>query len=164
MALPPPVAGGDGRIMHVFVDPTGTHTLISARNGEAYYHHSSQKEFQKLNGFGKNADGSWPSKEKLNGISASSQQQVNHGSGSSAKGKKFSLPIQQGLTAGSYVTAVAWDREKGTEGTSRKFLLGTSAGEIYEYMLVSPSEMAAAGSTPPQRDRSRTPRSRRTGR
>mmetsp|Transcript_14568 Transcript_14568/g.36609 ORF Transcript_14568/g.36609 Transcript_14568/m.36609 type:complete len:1331 (+) Transcript_14568:89-4081(+) len=148
MALPPPVGGGDGRIMHVFVDPTGTHTLLSARNGEAYYHHSSQREFVKLSGFGKNADGSWPSKEKLNGISASSQQQVNHGSGSSAKGKKFSLPIQQGLTTGSYVTAVAWDREKGTEGTSRKFLLGTSAGEIYEYMLVSPSEMAAAGSTP----------------
>jgi hypothetical protein len=44
-----------------------------------------------------------------------------------------------GLSAGSYVTAVAWDREKGTEGTSRKILLGTSAGEIYEYILVSPS-------------------------
>ena len=141
MALPPPVAGGDGRIMHVFVDPTGTHTLLSARNGEAYYHHSSQKEFQKLNGFGKNADGTWPSKEKLNGISASSQQHVGS---SSTKSKKFSLPIQMGLSAGSYVTAVAWDREKGTEGTTRKFLLGTSAGEIYEYMLVSPNEMAAA--------------------
>ena len=141
MALPPPVAGGDGRIMHVFVDPTGTHTLLSARNGEAYYHHSSQKEFQKLNGFGRNADGTWLSKEKLNGISASSQQQVGS---SSSKSKKFSLPIQMGLSANSYVTAVAWDREKGTEGTSRKFLLGTSAGEIYEYMLVSPNEMAAA--------------------
>ena len=144
MALPPPVAGGDGRIMHVFVDPTGTHTLLSARNGEAYYHHSSVREFQKLNGFGRNADGNYPSKEKLNGISASSQQQVNHGSGSSSKSNKFSLPIQMGLSAGSYVTAVAWDREKGTEGTSRKILLGTSAGEIYEYMLVSPNEMAAA--------------------
>ncbi len=139
MALPPPVAGGDGKIMHVFCDPTGTHTLLSARNGEAYYHHSSQKEFVKLNGFGKNADGCWPSKDKLNGISASSQ--VNQ-SGSTKSSKKFALPIQQGLSAGSYVTAVAWDREKGTEGTSRKFLLGTSAGEIYEYMLVSPNEQA----------------------
>lgn len=147
MALPPPAAGGDGRIMHVFIDPTGTHTLLSARNGEAYYHHSSLREFLKLNGFGRNADGTWPSKEKLNGISASSQQQVNHGGGggnSNNKSNKFALPIQMGLSAGSYVTAVAWDRKKGTEGTSRKILLGTSAGEIYEYMLVSPNEMAAA--------------------
>jgi len=147
MALPPPVAGGDGRIMHVFVDPTGTHTLLSARNGEAYYHHSSQREFQKLNGFGRNADGTWPSKEKLNGISASSQQQVNHGSGNNSKSNKFALPIQMGLSAGSYVTSVAWDREKGTEGTSRKILLGTSAGEIYEYMMVSPNEMETVTTT-----------------
>ena len=149
MALPPPAAGGDGRIMHVFIDPTGTHTLLSARNGEAYYHHSSLREFQKLNGFGRNADGTWPSKEKLNGISASSQQQVGGGSNSNSsshnsKSNKFALPVQMGLSAGSYVTAVAWDRKKGTEGTSRKILLGTSAGEIYEYMLVSPNEMAAA--------------------
>jgi len=150
MALPPPVAGGDGRIAHVFVDPTGTHTLISARNGEAYYNHSSLKELQKLDGFGRNVDGSWPSKDKLNGISASSQQQVTHGGGSGStknKSNKFSLPIQQGLSIGSYVTAVAWDREKGTEGTSRKILLGTSAGEIYEYMLVSPNEAAVAAAT-----------------
>eukprot|EP00536_Pseudo-nitzschia_multiseries_P009218 jgi/Psemu1/257953/estExt_Genewise1Plus.C_2520067 len=139
MALPPPVAGGDGRIVHVFADPTGTHTLLSARNGEAYYHHSSLKELQKLNGFGRNADGTWPSKEKLNGISASSQQQ--------SRNSKVNLPIQQGLSIGSYVTAVAWDRERGTEGTSRKILLGTSAGEIYEYMLVSPNEAAATGAT-----------------
>eukprot|EP00751_Fragilariopsis_kerguelensis_P001799 CAMPEP_0170818612 /NCGR_PEP_ID=MMETSP0733-20121128/40866_1 /TAXON_ID=186038 /ORGANISM="Fragilariopsis kerguelensis, Strain L26-C5" /LENGTH=1240 /DNA_ID=CAMNT_0011178811 /DNA_START=8 /DNA_END=3730 /DNA_ORIENTATION=+ len=151
MALPPPVAGEDGRIMHVFIDPTGTHTFISARNGEAYYHHSSSRELQKLTGFGRNADGT-ASKEKLNGISASSQQQANINSGNNNNQSKnsFTLPLQMGLSAGSYVTAVAWDRDKGTEGTSRKILLGTSAGEIYEYMLVSPNEtaaMATAGTT-----------------
>jgi hypothetical protein len=125
MALPPPVSGGDGRIMHVFVDPTGTHTLISARNGEAYYHHSSLRTVQKLDGFGKKADGSW-SKE-LNGISATAKARTSSSSSS--------MTLQTGISAGSYVTAVAWDREKGTEGTSKKILLGTSAGEIYEYML-----------------------------
>lgn len=147
MILPPPVSGGDqdGRIMHVFVDPTGTHTLLSARNGEAYYHHSCSRVIQKLDGFGRNADGTFASKEKLNGISASSQQQANINSGKNRNQIKnnFALPIQMGLSAGSYVTAVAWDRERGTEGTSRKILLGTSAGEVYEYMLVSPNEIAA---------------------
>ncbi|KAG7374392.1 pep3/Vps18/deep orange family protein [Nitzschia inconspicua] len=135
IVLPPPVAGGDGRIMHVFVDPTGTHTLISARNGEAYYHHSSLRTVQKLNGFGRNADGTWP--KDLNGVSATSQARMS----SNAK------PLQQGISAGSYVTTVAWDREKGTEGTSRKILLGTSAGEIYEYMLANGSSTASAVSS-----------------
>jgi hypothetical protein len=126
MVLPPPVAGGDGRVMHVFVDPTGTHTLISARNGESYYHHSSLRTIQKLAGFGRNADGSWS--KDLNGVSATSQARASSSN---------SKPLQMGISAGSYVTTVAWDREKGTEGTSRKILLGTSAGEIYEYMLAS---------------------------
>ncbi|KAL3923949.1 MAG: hypothetical protein SGILL_001345 [Bacillariaceae sp.] len=141
MALPPPVGGGDGRIMHVFVDPTGTHCLISARNGEAYYLHSSLRTVQKLDGFGRKADGSW-SKE-LNGISATSQ----------ARASSSTIPLQNGISAGSYVTCVAWDREKGTEGTTKKILLGTSAGEIYEFLLASSNNTttttAASTSTTP---------------
>lgn len=133
MALPPPVAGGDGRIVHVFVDPTGCHTLLSARNGEAYYHHSSVRTLQKLVGFGRNPDGSWS--KDLNGVAASTLARTSSSSSSSTT----TLPVQVGLSSGSYVTAVAWDRERGTEGTSRKILLGTSIGEIYEYMLVSPN-------------------------
>jgi hypothetical protein len=150
MALPPPVSGGDGRIMHVFVDPTGTHTFISAKNGEAYYHHSSQRTLQKLPGFGRNPDGTWP--KELNGISATAHARPSSSSSSTAATKSINtntLPIQLGISAGSYVTAVAWDREKGTEGTSRKILLGTSAGEIYEYMLVSPSNTTTTTSTTP---------------
>jgi Pep3/Vps18/deep orange family len=146
MVLPPPAAGGDGRVMHVFVDPTGTHTLISARNGEAYYHHSSLRTVQKLNGFGRNADGSWS--KDLNGISATSQARMS----SNAK------PLQMGISAGSYVTAVAWDREKGTEGTSRKILLGTSAGEIYEYMLASGSSATTTNVTSSGASSSSTPK------
>ena len=48
-----------GRIMHTFVDPTGCHVLLSARNGEAYYVHSTSKSVQKLSGFGPSADGSY---------------------------------------------------------------------------------------------------------
>lgn len=130
MALPPPVTGGgDGRVMHTFVDPTGCHTLISARNGETYYHHSSLRQLQKLAGFGRNADGSWP--KDLTGVPASSQ---------ASKSKSSSGPtIQKGLSIGSYVTAVAWDRERGTEGSTKKILLGTNTGEIYEYSLRSPN-------------------------
>jgi hypothetical protein len=127
MALPPPVSGGDGRAMHVFVDPTGCHTLVSAKNGEAYYHHSSLKVLQKLAGFGRNADGSWP--KELTGVTASSQ----------AHRKSSSVTVQSGMSMGSYITAVAWDRERGTEGSTKKILLGTNTGEIYEYSLVSPN-------------------------
>lgn len=131
MALPPPVPRvGDGRVMHVFVDPTGCHTLISARNGEAYYHHSSIRTMQKLAGFGRNADGSWP--KDLTAVSATSQS-TNAASTSGAPA------IQTGMSKGSYVTAVAWDRERGTEGSTKKILLGTNTGEIYEYTLVSPN-------------------------
>jgi len=93
-----PGAGGD--IVHVFVDPTGCHTLLSANNGEAYYLHSSSRVVQKLAGFGPNDTA--------------------------------------GLTRGSYVTAVAWDKEKGTEGSTKSILLGTNLGELYEYTLISP--------------------------
>jgi hypothetical protein len=131
MALPPPVSGGDGRVRHVFCDPTGCHTLISAKNGEAYYHHSSLRQLQKLIGFGRNADGSYP--KDLTGISATTLQ-------ASPMSPSGSLPtIQTGLSIGSYVTAVAWDRERGTEGSTKKILLGTNTGGIYEYSLLSPN-------------------------
>ena len=93
-----PGAGGD--IVHVFMDPTGSHTLLSANNGEAYYLHSSSRVVQKLAGFGPNDT--------------------------------------TGLARGSYVTAVAWDKEKGTEGSTKSILLGTNLGELYEYTLISP--------------------------
>jgi hypothetical protein len=93
-----PGAGGD--IVHVFVDPTACHTLLSANNGEAYYLHSSSRVVQKLSGFGPNDT--------------------------------------TGLARGSHVTAVAWDKEKGTEGSSKSILLGTNLGELYEYTLIGP--------------------------
>ena len=123
MALPPPIAGGDGRIQHVFCDPTGCHTLISARNGEAYYHHSSDnKTIQKLAGFGRNVDGNWPS--HLTGMPATSSSGSTSGVPLSSSSQQH-LPhsrdpaIQTGLTKGSYVTCVAWDRERGTEGSTK---------------------------------------------
>lgn len=141
MALPPPIAGGDGRIQHVFCDPTGCHTLISAKNGEAYYHHSSDKSIQKLAGFGRGVDGNWPL--HLTGVPATatpSTMTTSTTSTSSAATRDSS--IQTGLSKGSYVTAVAWDRERGTEGSTKKIILGTSTGEIYEYALVTPNNVS----------------------
>jgi hypothetical protein len=128
MALPPPVKG-DGRILHVFVDPTASHTLLAAANGEAYYIHSSQRQTIKLAGFGMAADGSLP--KDLTGVPGTAVAHRRDEASQSA--------VQAGLTAGSVVTAIAWDKERGTEGSSKKILLGTSAGEIYEYSLVSPN-------------------------
>jgi hypothetical protein len=128
MALPPPVKG-DGRILHVFVDPTASHTLLAAANGEAYYIHSSQRQTIKLAGFGMAADGSLP--KDLTGVPGTAVAHRRDEASQSA--------VQAGLTAGSFVTAIAWDKERGTEGSSKKILLGTSAGEIYEYSLVSPN-------------------------
>lgn len=87
-----------GRIVHTFVDPTGCHVLLSARNGEAYYLHSTSKKVKKLAGFGPNADGSYSS--FVPGVSLGD---VASGNGSGAF-------VQTGLTPGSYVTAVGWDR------------------------------------------------------
>eukprot|EP00934_Nitzschia_sp_Nitz4_P005927 Nitzschia sp. Nitz4//scaffold11_size288233//23736//27629//NITZ4_000731-RA/size288233-snap-gene-0.39-mRNA-1//-1//CDS//3329533945//5917//frame0 len=137
VALPPPVANGDGRIMRVFCDPTGCHTLLSAKNGEAYYHHSSLRQVQKLAGFGRNADGTW-SKE-LTGVPATAAPHTEATNSSSKSSSNKDPLVQMGLSAGSYITAVAWDRERGTEGSTKKILLGTNIGEIYEYALVSPA-------------------------
>lgn len=130
MALPPPVQG-NGRIAHVFVDPTASHTFLSAVNGEAYYLHSSQRQVIKLAGFGRNADGSLLMKDALTGISATFV--------AGRRDEVLQSTIQSGLSTGSYVTAVAWDKERGTEGSSKRILLGTSNGEIYEYSLISPN-------------------------
>jgi hypothetical protein len=85
-----------GRILHTFVDPTGCHVLLSAKNGEAYYLHSTSKKAKKLQGFGPNVDGSYSS--FVPGVSLGD---VAAGSGGD---------VQMGLTPGSYVTAVGWDR------------------------------------------------------
>jgi len=120
---------GNGRILHVFVDPTASHTFLSAANGEAYYIHSSQRQAIKLPGFGVGADGNLP--KDLTGIPATA---VAH-----RRDEASQSSVQAGLTTSSYITAIAWDKERGTEGSSKKILLGTSAGEIYEYSLVSPN-------------------------
>jgi hypothetical protein len=137
MTLPPPVRG-DGRILHVFVDPTASHTLLSAANGEAYYIHSSQRQAIKLVGFGPATDGTFPK-------SSVPATKVAH-----RRDEASQSSVQAGLTAKTYVTAVAWDKERGTEGSSKRILLGTSAGEIYEYALVSPNseEQEEAASQP----------------
>ena len=138
MALPPPV-GTDSRVRHVFVDPTGCHTLVSAQNGETYYMHSSLRLPTKLTGFGPNADGSLPT-TTLTGIAATTVPEKKSTDNYTKSSSNISSSnIQQGLTAGSYVTAVAWDRERGTEGSTKKILLGTNLGEIYEYALISPT-------------------------
>lgn len=128
VALPPAV-DGNGRIAHVFVDPTASHVLISGANGEAYYcHTSTQRHVVKLAGFGRNADGTT---RATSGIPATA---VAFRSTDPAA----QLTIQVGLSGLSYVTAVAWDKDRGTEGSSKRILLGTSAGEIYEYSLIAP--------------------------
>jgi hypothetical protein len=126
-------ASAAGRIMHVFVDPTGCHTILSAQNGEAYYVHTLSKNnvVRKLKGFGPNVDGSSGIVPGC-AISELSKSNKSTGGGSSSESNSG---IQMGLTAGSYITSIGWDRKRGTEGSTKKILLGTSFGEIYEYSL-----------------------------
>jgi len=174
-----------GQIQHVFVDPTGSHVLLSAINGEAYHIHSGGRHATKLKGFGPLPDGRMECARKgcaLNDLSSLSnillpgrggggnsnggkedekEDDPNEkkellgagtgggyydGGGYDSKKKKNARTwegilgeVQLGLTPGSYVTSVAWDRARGTEGSSKKILLGTSMGEIYEYRLISSS-------------------------
>ena len=116
-----------GQIVHTFVDPTGCHILLSAKNGEAYYLHSTSKKVQKLLGFGPNVDGSYGS--FVPGVPL---KDSSSGGGSGRQ-------VQTGITPGSYITAVGWDRDRGTEGSTKRIILGTSLGELYEYSLVSPN-------------------------
>jgi hypothetical protein len=105
-----------------FGDPTGCHTVLSARNGELYYLHSASKTIVTLPGFGPAAT------------------PTGHTASSAAASKDTTL--QTGLTPGSYVTAIAWDRQRGTEGSTKTILLGTSIGEVYEYSLANdPAEV-----------------------
>jgi Pep3/Vps18/deep orange family len=178
MLLPPPSEAC--RVAHVFVDPTGCHTLLSATNGDAYYIHSSSssgttgvastfntsvnasssgsqlpKMATPLLGFGGDASGgSGSSSSKITGIPASSmafRSKVGSSTASSTAVDAATLQsnVQMGLTPGSYVTAVAWDKERGTEGSTKVILLGTSIGEIYEFglsatMVAPPSSSSTA--------------------
>jgi len=133
-----------GQIIHTFVDPTGCHVLLSAKNGEAYYLHSTSKQVRKLNGFGPNSDGSYSGfspgvamKDASSGGGATTTTTTTSGGGNSTD-------VQTGLTPGSYVTAVGWDRDRGTEGSTKRIILGTSIGELYEYALVSPNASSKA--------------------
>ena len=118
-----------GQIMHVFVDPTGCHTIVSAKNGEAYYIHTLSKSnvVRKLAGFGPNVDGSSSTQSGC----ALSELPTKPSTGSSESQRD----VQMGLTEGSYITSIGWDRERGTEGSTKKILIGTSYGEIFEYSL-----------------------------
>jgi len=74
----------------------------------------------------------------LTGVAATNVSSSNSSSTAAAsKGKNSN--VQQGLSVGAYATAVAWDRERGTEGSTKKILMGSNFGEIYEYALISPT-------------------------
>jgi hypothetical protein len=168
-----------GRIVHVFVDPTGSHTLLSSSNGELYYAHyssmihpsvltSSSSQSQqaqqanlpkvatKLKGFGLDPQ-QIPSYCNISGVSASStafrSKSMNSTNTSTVQ------QIQLGLTPHSYITAVAWDKERGTEGSTKIILFGTNIGEIYEYGLTinhTTSSGAGANTTNPNYNSSNT--------
>lgn len=124
-----------GRIMHVFVDPTGCHSLISGNNGDLFYSHTSSQTVRKLPGFGLNADGSGnfiPGKPWREVSSSSIASTTTSAFGVGAMAQRDSSGVQLGLTPGCYVTAVGWNK-MGTERSTNKILLGSSFGEIYEY-------------------------------
>jgi hypothetical protein len=165
-----------GQIKHVFVDPTGCHTLLSAKNGEAYYIHSSMKVVMKLNGFGPSCSTTTNTTTNTvttttsdnSGNSATSSYNATATGGTAASSSCYGgykpggtvneaisgvvngmscNTVQVGLTPGSYVTAVGWDREYGTEGSTKRILLGTSMGELYEYILSAAAAAAATSTT-----------------
>ena len=127
-----------GRIKHILVDPTASHTLVSANNGEAYYLHSGQSQrLVKLPGFGPAAVSN--NTNNSNSTSSSATSTIPHLTGIPAtavahrRDEQSQASIQAGISRSSYVTAIAWDKERGTEGSSQRVLVGTSRGEIYEY-------------------------------
>ena len=172
---PPPIGAHGGRedgiidpnfgqIKHVFVDPTGCHAILSSKNGEAYYIHSSMKVVTKLNGFGPSCIAATTTTTTATDNSSSASSNNANTAGSSCyggyrpggtvnealSGVVNGMPsnsVQVGLTPGSYVTAVGWDRDYGTEGSTKRILLGTSMGELYEYMLSATTSVSTVSAT-----------------
>jgi hypothetical protein len=110
---------GSSSIEGVFMDPTGHHVLISAKNGELYHLHSSGRIVRRVKGFG-------PLYQKQ---PAGASRRTN-------------------LQRNEVVTCVAWDQERGTEGSTKRILLGTSQGRVYEHnitMTVGGGGSAAGG-------------------
>ena len=114
----------------IFIDPTGHHVVISARNGELYHLHSSSRIVRRLKGFGP----------------LFAPQPVAGTEG----------PLVANLHRNEFVTAIAWDHERGTEGSTKRILLGTSQGRIYQYGIAIKGNEGragpAAGSTPSPMD------------
>ena len=115
-----------GRMSHaVFIDPTGSHTLMSGANGDLFYSHCSSKSIRKLKGFGLNTDGSGSFRP------GKAWREVSAAPSSAAQ---KALAVQLGLTPGCHITAIGWNK-LGTERSTSKILLGSSFGEIYEYEI-----------------------------
>jgi Pep3/Vps18/deep orange family len=95
---------------------------------------NSGKHVVRLSGFGVHST----KMEWLTGVAATSVpgHTPTAATGSNVPGATSPF-VQVGLSYGTYVTSVAWDREQGTEGSTKRILLGTNAGEIYEYSLNS---------------------------
>jgi hypothetical protein len=166
-----------GQIKHVFVDPTGCHTLLSAKNGEAYYIHTSMKVVMKLNGFGPSCSTTTNTATNITTLDNSGNSATSNTNNATTtatsscyggykpggtvneaiSGVVHGMPcntVQVGLTPGSYVTAVGWDREYGTEGSTKRILLGTSMGELYEYILSATSTTTTSVSLSHKRSKS----------
>ncbi|KAK1748383.1 vacuolar protein sorting-associated protein 18 [Skeletonema marinoi] len=103
------------------------HTLWIQRDVMSSY---PPRTVRKLSGFGPNPDGTYT-------VGFNPGVAIKDAIGTS--GMDAMSKVQTGLTPGSYVTAVGWDRDRGTEGSTKRIILGTSIGELYEYALVSPN-------------------------
>ena len=123
--------------MHVFVDPTGCHSLLSGANGDLFYSHTtSSKNIRKLKGFGLNTDGSGSFRP------GKAWRQVSASASLTPAQKEAG--VQLGLTPGCHITAVGWNK-MGTEGATNKILLGSSFGEIYEYEIEAEDDDSSSG-------------------
>jgi len=129
-----PLPPGTAPLARVLVDPTAAHTLVTTVSGDAYYAHD-KLSFTALPGFGASKDGC-----SITGIAATAVAHLRDDASQAS--------VQVGLTPGSYVTTVAWDKEKGTEGSTKSILLGTSMGEIYEYSMAAPNSKESNHSPP----------------
>ena len=67
---------------------------------------------------------------------------------SSKKARKLQGFVAGSYGIGGYITSIAWDREKGTEGSTKHILLGTSNGKIYQVTLLGPNSEHTSDEAP----------------
>jgi hypothetical protein len=107
---------GEDKIYKVFIDPSGNHCIISCVSGANYYLHSRTTKFMPLT--------KWKARVLMYGCHWLTVSMT------------FFLYWLQGVT----IESVGWDKNNKSEATTKRFLVGSNTGMIFEAIIDADKE------------------------